>query len=308
MKRAVFVFAVFAAGCLAAAGQADKPAPERAALQYDGKPLTVPFRCTDEDMDWAGLSCSLEEPCPVYLELAGVEAAGSRVTAIGNIHSATVTLYSILLTSDDAGRTWREVHDRLRGAGLDHIQFLDFENGWISGQALSPLPQDPFLLITSDGGKSWRQRPLFSDSRVGSILQFWFTSKSSGSLIIDRGQGGEGSRYELYESPNAGETWMVRETSDKPLKLKRGPTGISAWRIRADGATKSFRVERQGQADRWTAAAAFAVPIGACAPAPPKEPSEPSAADAAETPADAVPVLVVPSRPGAAPKPKRPPK
>jgi hypothetical protein len=300
MKRAVFLFA---AGCVAAAGQADKPVPERATLQYDGKPLTVPFHCTDEDMNWAGLSCSEDEPCPVYLELAGVEAAGNRVAVIGNIHSATVTLYSILLTSDDAGRTWREGYDRVRGAGLDHIQLLDFENGWISGQALSPLPQDPFLLITSDGGKSWRQRALFSDSRVGSILQFWFTSKSSGSLIVDRGQGGEGSRYELYESPNAGETWMVRETSDKPLKLKRGPAAIAAWRIRTDAPTQSFRIERQGTGERWTAVAAFAVPIGACVPAPPKEPAEPSAG-AAEAPADAVPVLVVPSRPGA----KRPPK
>jgi len=102
--------------------------------------------------------------------------------------------------------------------------------GWTSGQALSPLPQDPFLLVTSDGGKTWRQRVIFTESRVGSIQQFQFSAKDSGSLIIDRGPGSEGGRYELYESPNAGESWTMRETSDRPIRLKPLPGAPSEWR------------------------------------------------------------------------------
>jgi hypothetical protein len=296
------------------ASPASSPAPfakndaGKPVLQNDGKPMTVPIRCTDDDIEWAGLSCSEEEPCPVYLELAGAESVGNRIIVFGNIHSDTVTLYSILLASDDAGKTWSEASNRIRGAGLDHIQFLDFETGWITGQALSPLPQDPFFLITNDGGKTWRQKNLFADSRVGTILQFWFTAKNNGSLIVDRGQGAEGSRYELYESPNAGETWMVRETSDRPLKLKRGPTGVSVWRIRADAPSKSFRIERQGQADRWSSVAAFRIPIGACKPAPAAEPAAPpdtsEAAPAGTEPTPAAP----PPRRTAPPTLQRPPK
>ena len=58
---------------------------------------------------------------------------------------------------------------------LDRIQFLDSEKGWISGEELSPLPQNPFLLVTSDGGKTWKRRPIFNEeaeSRFGAIQQF----------------------------------------------------------------------------------------------------------------------------------------
>jgi photosystem II stability/assembly factor-like uncharacterized protein len=176
-----------------------------------------------------------------------------------------VTLYSVLLASEDAGHTWREAYERIRGASLDHIQFLDAELGWTSGQALSPLPQDPFLLLTTDGGKTWRQRVIFSESRVGSIQQFQIGAKDSGSLIVDRGPGAEGGRYELYESPDAGETWTIKETSDRPFQLKPLPVAPSAWRVRADGPTQAFHLERR-QGERWISAAAFAVKLGACQP------------------------------------------
>ena len=218
----------------AAWAQEQPPAnPAPPVLENSGKPMLLPFRCTEDDVQWAGLSCSADEPCPVYLELAAVESGvppgPGRIFAAGNIHSSAVTLYSVLLASEDAGHTWREAHERIRGASLDRIQFLDAELGWTSGQALSPLPQDPFLLLTSDGGKTWRQRVIFSESRVGSIQQFHFSAKDSGSLIIDRGPGSEGGRYELYESPDAGESWTIRETSDRPLQLK--PSPVAALRV-----------------------------------------------------------------------------
>ena len=180
--------------------------------------------------------------------------------------------------------TWREPHPRIRGAGLDHIQFLDPETGWISGLMLSPLPQEPFLLVTEDSGKTWRQRPILSesaDNRFGSIQQFSFAAKNSGSLIIDRGQATDGDRYELYESPDTGENWVFKESSNKPLRLRRPPPPPSAdWRVRADAPTQAFHIEqRSGQ--RWTSAAAFAVKVTPCKPPVVVEPP----------PAETVPVI-----------------
>ena len=252
----------------AAAAWAQEQPPANSAppvLENSGKPMVLPFRCTEDDIRWAGLSCPAEEPCPVYLELAAAESAAGRIFAAGNIHALDVTLYSVLLASEDAGHTWREAYERIRGASLDHIQFLDAELGWTSGQALSPLPQDPFLLLTTDGGKTWRQRVIFSESRVGSIQQFQIGARDSGSLIIDRGPGAEGGRYEMYESPDAGETWTIKETSDRPFQLKPLPVAPSAWRVRADGPTQAFHLERR-QGERWISAAAFAVKLGACQP------------------------------------------
>jgi hypothetical protein len=253
-------------------------------LTYTGTPLKLPFQCTNEDMEWAGMSCNEEEPCPVYLELAAVESVGNRIFVAGNIHSSAVTLYSVLLASDDGGRTWAEPYDRIRGVDLDHIQFIDFENGWVSGQVLVPVAQDPFLLITSDSGKTWRRRPVFGESRAGTITQFRFTSRTSGSLLIDRSQSGDDSRYELYESMTGGESWMLRETNDKPIRMKQAFIPNTDWRIHADGPSKSFRVEKR-QGEKWNALASFAVPFATCKPAEP--PAQPEAEPKAPEPAPA---------------------
>jgi hypothetical protein len=211
------------------------------------------------------MTCSEDEPCALYLELAAVDAAGPRLFTAGNIHSSSSTLYSVMLGSDDGGHTWREVGDRIRSAGLDHVQFADADTGWASGESLSPLPRDPFVLMTTDGGKTWRQRPMFSDTHYGTVQQLYFTSKINGTVILDRGSGGD--RYELYESPDGGESWLIKEESNKPLKLKRPPPP-SDWRVRADGPTQAFQIEHR-QGERWVSVAAFAVKLPVCKPQPP---------------------------------------
>ena len=107
--------------------------------------MLVPFRCTDEDIRAAGLTCSEQDPCPVYLELAAVESTGIRIFTAGNIHTANATLSTILLGTEDNGQTWREVHERVRGAGLDHFSLPMWNPGGPAASSLSPLPQDPFL-------------------------------------------------------------------------------------------------------------------------------------------------------------------
>jgi photosystem II stability/assembly factor-like uncharacterized protein len=273
--------------------KADPAKPEPApVLRYAGKPMRLPFQCTDEDMQWAGMSCSEEQPCPIYLEISAMETLGNRIVAVGNIHTEALTVYSVLLNSEDGGETWRESYDRLRGTGLDHIQFIDFQNGWISGEVLVPVSHDPFLLITSDGGKSWRMRPVFAEGGGGGVKEFWFQSASDGTMLIDRMASSDSSRYELYQSPNGGETWMIRRTSDKPISIRRpvSDAGGSAWRIRADARSKSFVIEKRME-ERWSTAASFLVEIGSCKPAPRVAPAPPEPAENAE------PVAPGPARP-----------
>ena len=151
-----------------------------------------------------------DAPCPVYLELGAAASAGNKYFIAGNIHSDAVTLYSVLLGSDDAGHSWREVYQRIRAAGLDHLQFLDAQSGWAGGQQLFPLPQDPFVLLTTDGGKNWRQSAVFgenSDYHFGSIQEMYFSSKTNGSLVVDRSSGGDPGPFALYESPDGGTSW-----------------------------------------------------------------------------------------------------
>jgi photosystem II stability/assembly factor-like uncharacterized protein len=254
--------------CIAAA-QVEKPAEqpaENAPLQNTGKAMVVDYHCGEEDVRLAGLSCTADDPCPVFLELASVEAVGNRIFVAGNIHTSATTLTSVLLASDDAGKTWREPSERMRLAGLDRIQFIDFENGWVGGEVQHPLPRDPFLLATTDGGKTWLTRAVFAEPQFGSIMQFWFSSRTAGSLVIDRGRAGESGRYELYETPNAGDTWMLRQTNERPIEIKRANGAANSdWRLRADAASKSYHIERRAGGG-WHSVAAFSVSIGACKP------------------------------------------
>jgi hypothetical protein len=245
-----------------------------------GKPLRTPFSCSEEEIQSLGLDCTSEEPCAVFLELAGLEIAGSKIFLAGNLHTATTTLASVLLASEDEGRTWTEPHPRIRSAGLDQIQFLDFERGWVAGQQLQAMPRDPFFLITADGGKTWRRRPVFGEPQAGSVEQFWFDSRTDGAVLIDRMQSTEtGARYMVYETRTGGDTWMVREVSARPLKLKRAPAQNPDRRIRADARTRSLVVERR-QGERWQPLASFLIEAGACRPAarPAAEPPTPDEA------------------------------
>jgi hypothetical protein len=248
--------------------QVEKPAEQPAeslTLQNTGKPMTVDYRCGEEDIRLAGLSCTAEDPCPVFLELASIEAVGNRIFVAGNIHSSSTTLSSVLLATDDAGKTWHEPHERIRLAGLDRIQFIDFDNGWIGGEMQHPLPRDPFLLVTSDGGKTWLPHPIFAEPQFGSIADFWFNSQTSGRVLLNRGRAGASGQYELYETPNAGETWMLRQTSERPIELMRLNPANADWRLRADAASKSYRIERRA-GSAWHGVAAFTVAMRACQP------------------------------------------
>ena len=231
-------------------------------LENTGKPMLLPFECTEADTQAAGLSCSEDEPCAVFMELSNVDAVGNKIFITGNLHSQTVTLHSILLGTEDAGQTWSEPHPRIRFGGLDQIQFVDFQNGWISGATLQPTPRDPFLLLTTDGGKTWRRRPIYDDTRVAVIERFWFESRENGTMLIDSRL--DKNRHELYETMTGGESWSLRQASVDPIRFPRTrEPGTSGWRLQPDAATHSYNLEKM-QADQWQKVASFLVNVGSC--------------------------------------------
>ncbi len=227
--------------------------------------VPIPFACTANDLEHFGLTCSAEHPCPVYADLNAVEAVGARLFVTGNFHTDKVTLYSLLFSSEDSGATWKEAYERVRTGSLDQIQFVDFQNGWISGGMLTTLPRDPFFLVTHDGGQTWRDRPVFDEGRIGTIAEFWFDSKSTGQLIIDHTRRPEsGNRYELHESMTGGDTWLPKQLSPKLMKLGKSRTGSSGWRLVADPKTKTTRVEVER--GKWEVVASFPIRVADCVP------------------------------------------
>jgi Neuraminidase (sialidase) len=225
-------------------------------LENTGKPMHVVYECTAADTQAAGIGCSEEDPCPVYLELANVDSVAGKIFATGNLHTPMATLYAILLASDDAGKTWTEPHERIRQSGLDQIQFVDSQHGWISGSNLQGSPRDPFFLITADGGKTWRERPIFDDTRVAAIERFWFESPMKGTLLVDARL--DNGKREFYRTEDGGETWL---SAEGPAK-ERQPSQPE-WRVRTDAATHSYTVERS-ENNHWQKIASFLVNIASC--------------------------------------------
>lgn len=226
------------------------------ALENTGKPMRVAYECTAEDTQAAGLGCSEEDPCPVYLELANVEPVGQKIFATGNLHTPMATLFSILLASEDSGKTWTEPQPRIRSSGLDQIQFAGSENGWISGANLQGAPRDPFFLITTDGGKTWHQRPIFDETRVATIESFWFDTPANGTLLIDASL--DNGMHEWYATHDGGETWTMQQGAAKARQR-----AASGWRMRTDAATHSYVIENL-ENNRWQKVASFLVSIASC--------------------------------------------
>ncbi|HEY7334252.1 MAG TPA: hypothetical protein VH639_05160 [Bryobacteraceae bacterium] len=217
--------------------------------------------CTPEDEDALGLTCSEAEPCPVFLELASAEANGSTVFVTGDLHTQNTTMFGLLLMSGDDGVTWTEPNKRLRSSTLEEIQFVDSQHGFVGGVRVEPLPKDPFLLTTDDGGKTWTEAPLFDESAFGSIQQFWFDSATSGELILDKSQGAT-KRYERYATMTGGSSWELQETDTKPIRLANAkPRENAGWRVRATA--DAYVVERRA-GDAWQSMARFAIRAGEC--------------------------------------------
>ena len=241
-------------------------------LQAAAQPPVAEIRppaCGDAEITEFGLECTVKDSCSIYLELAGIEEAGGRLFLSGNFHTGSATLWSLLLASDDEGRTWTEPHPRLRGAALDDIQFADAETGWVSGHIAGALPRDPFLLKTTDGGKTWRRVPVLEESGYGAIDAFRFENRASGVLYLQR-RGEPRQRYQRWETQNGGDTWTLREAGPKPFPPLRPRQ--SGWRIRTDTRARMYFVERLNE-KAWTAVARFPVRFGECQPA--SEPAEP---------------------------------
>jgi photosystem II stability/assembly factor-like uncharacterized protein len=223
----------------------------------------VVYTCTPEDSDKFGLTCSEDDPCDVFLDLASAEGVGSTIFAVGNLHTQTTTLYGVVLLSADDGKTWSEPNPRIPAVALDQVQFPDFQRGYISGVTVEPLARDPFFLVTVDGGKTWRRRPLFTESRYGSIQEFWFDSAKTGELIFEHSQGNQ-TAYETYETVNGGDTWTIKVAGTKLPQLTKAPSKDNAtWRVRADAASKTDRIERR-TARNWQTVARFPLRAGVC--------------------------------------------
>jgi hypothetical protein len=259
-------------------------AQESSILINTGEPMRIGYSCAEEDLQWAGMSCSDSQPCAIYLELNSVLPDGKKIFVAGDLHSSSATIGSVLLQSEDSGATWREPAVRIRGSALDQLQFFSPQAGWAAGETLYPLPRDPFFLVTTDGGVSWRQRPVGEEDLPGAVQRFWFDSEKHGEVIVDAGKAASDGRYLSYESETGGESWSLRGKSDQMPKLRRAPPlgEDPEWRTSPSKDGKALQIEHRSGGE-WTPVASFLIEVARCR----IRPGELTEPPAEETPATA---------------------
>jgi len=156
-----------------------------------------------------------------------------------------------------------------------------------------------------------------SDGGRGVIERFWFDSARSGGLLMDRLHPNEaGARYERYETMTGAESWMIREISATPIRVRGVYSGgpNPDWRVTPDAESGAWRIEHR-QDGRWSTVCEFLIEVGRCVPRPeapppqvteaPPKPSEPEVAPGGvfRIPAPAG----LPTAPPAKTPPKKPP-
>jgi hypothetical protein len=234
-------------------------------LTNSGEPIHLAYNCPEEDLQFAGMSCTDDEACAIYLELGSIFADGKKIVVAGDLHSSSATLGSVLLLSDDSGTTWKEPAARIRGSALDQLQFYNLQTGWAAGETQYPLPRDPFFLLTTDGGASWRQRLVGEEGSAGAVQRFWFDSPQHGEAIVDAGKASDSGRYLTYESETGGDSWTLTGKRDQLPKLPHAPPpGENPdWRLSPSKDGKAFRIE-QHAGGQWMPVASFLIEVATC--------------------------------------------
>ena len=107
----------------------------------------------------------------------------------------------------DGGFTWTVQHPSSRLVGLEQLDFVDTDTGYVVGQLLpigsqseNTMPADA-LFRTTDGGAAWKQRALPKGAQV---LQLQFTDATTGwAVAMYAADGGPA----LLHTTDGGATW-----------------------------------------------------------------------------------------------------
>lgn len=122
---------------------------------------------------------------------------------LGSLQTPAVSIRSLLLRSEDGGRSWGEVMTPVTGSDVIRLFFLNKQTGWTLLGQTSEGPGPLYLYKTRDSGKSWE--------KVSRIPKRHYTGWPKGFGFIDERNG----RIEmLYEGAAPTDGFAIMSTSD----------------------------------------------------------------------------------------------
>lgn len=252
-------------------GQEKEPeGPPEGTTIYQGPVISLSAVCDVDRLEYAGIRCSADRPCELFLELVSIASEGDWMILAGEVHTTEATYESVVLTSRDGGATWTESAERVPAGGIESISIVDAQTAFVAGQQGDTATGEiPFLLVTDDGGVSWETRMVETGGEKveGLVVAFQADTTSHGYLTLEQ-LAATGDAYRLYETYNGGRSWSIRQISaDQPqIPGPRLAIKTENWSVRPDSASGEFIVAQRSSSSSsgWADQGRFAGTVGAC--------------------------------------------
>lgn len=193
-------------------------------LQEDEQPsFPGVLRTTDGGSDWS----------VVTLPDGALPSGGvAVVSATRVIVSGAKGNDDELFASDDAGATWSLIPGTTQPFHLWTLDFVDANHGFAGGGGLAKYSFDPdrALLVTSDGGRTWRVRYEANDTPptdTNGFTELAFSSQLVGVAAVGACVNGQNSPCvgDLYTTKDGGVSW--HDTGQRSLAVAQsGPEDL----------------------------------------------------------------------------------
>jgi len=157
-------------------------------------------------------------------DAATLDLRAIAATSASTAHAISIADSSRIYRTTDGGRTWsRRWSATRKGTFLDAIRFWDARHGIAMSD---PVEGKLLVLVTDDGGDSWREIPA---ERLPPALEGEGGFAASGTCLAVFGASdvwiatGGAKAARLYHSPDRGMTWAVHDT---PLRAGVASAGV----------------------------------------------------------------------------------
>jgi len=110
--------------------------------------------------------------------------------------------------TSDGGKSWQRVGPALENSTIATIFFLDTKTGWAAGAWTTESAGDPFVLRTTDGGKTWAQTMVPVEPRLTPLFvptSLVFATRKIGILRMS-GCSAE-DEQSVWVTRNGGKSW-----------------------------------------------------------------------------------------------------